>query len=188
MTLTEYLQGLIAGRIEAAALGDWPRPGASLRRLDPPDPAQPPATTATGRPTEAEAVQVSLDLALSGHIRPRDVDSSALFEPGISMAERKERMDRQRAALEAARQPVEDAIAVWGMDLASTGMSGVHEPFWHRVGHDQPFHTKVTISFGQEQAPAARQAVEALLAQLGADLAQADDRLGNEWWPDLRRA
>ncbi len=186
MKLTEYLRALVAGEVEAAALGDWPGPGAVLRRLDPPVPGDTPVGTARG-PTDIDSIHVTLEVVLSGHIRPSDIDTSALFEPGIPMAERRERMDGHRAAFRAACQPVEDSIAVWGIELATTGMSAVHEPSWIRENGDSPYRTKLTISFEHDLAEAARHAVEKLLDQLGAELGGADDRLGNQWWSDLLR-
>ena len=96
-------------------------------------------------------------------------------------------MDRHRAAFRAACQPVEDAIAVWGIELATTGISAVHEQSWIREIGDCPYRTRVTVSFDNDHAEAARHTVEKLLDQLGAGLGRADDRLCNQWWSDLLR-
>jgi hypothetical protein len=186
MSLTEYLRALVTGEVKAAALGGWPHPGAVLRRLDPPAPGDVPAGATRG-PSDTDPVQVTLELVLSGHVRPSDVDTSSLFEPGISMEARRQRMDGHRAAFRAACQPVEDAIRVWGMEVAPTGIAAVHEGSWMRESGDSPYRTTLTISFERDLAEAARHAVEKLLDQLGASLGAADDRLGNQWWADLLR-
>lgn len=190
MPMTAYLDGLMAGEIEAAALDDWPPPGATLRPLEPtPEEVEWWHRRATPHPTDPP-IRLRLHIALVGRLQPGAADAQDAFERGISGEERRTRMHGFMERFAAACQPIDDIVAVWAMDQASRGIDISHRPGnWGQPGgRSAPRQTQIEMSFAPERADEARAAVVTLLEQLEAELLRADDPLGNNWWPELQPA
>lgn len=188
MSMTAYLQGLMAGEIEAAAIDDWPRPGSTLRRIEPtPDEVAWWGRLATAVPTDP-LVRLSLHIALVGRLQPGSAEASDAFERGLPAGERRNRMQGFMERFTAACQPIDDIVAIWAVDQASREIEISHRAGnWGRPGgRGTPPRTLMEMSFVPERADDARAAVVTLLEQLEAELLRADDPLGNNWWPELQ--